>query len=322
MTLVHRFRHCDPAARRGWWRTVLRAGATGWLFLGLLTGCSSWSPSDLAFPQPLGWDAGAESAAKPDGVPEGVFRSNQASRSNRSSLVLGVDFVHVHLPNLDATFWASVDETALPPDLRQTYLANGLRLGILSGPADALTVQNRTDQTGLDPDVALLKGAGVMAGREKGRQSIPIRPGKRHELPLSPVLSDHQTVLVRDSAAVRGRTLQTPQFVLAIRASPASRTGRATMTLMPEVHHGQVRQHFVSSDTAVRIDAGRERWELPALQFDWTASEGQTLVIAPAWYRGDDAKAFGLGKQMLTDPDHFDPATNHLVALIRLEHIP
>jgi len=322
MTLPNRSRPRDPTARRAWRPRTLRRGVSVWLLLALFTGCSSWSPSDFSLPRPLSWDGESTPAAATDEVPEGVYRSSQASHSNRSSLILGVDFVHVHLPDLDATFWASIDETALPPGLRQRYLANGLRLGVLSGPADGLTNQNQQEQVGLDPDVALLEGAGVMAGREKGHQSIPIRPAKRHDLPLSPVLSNRQTVLVRDAVTVHGRTLETPQFVLAIRAAPASRTGRATVTLMPEVHHGQVRQRFVTSNTAVRIDAGRERWELPMLQFDWTASKGHTLVIAPAWHRGDQPKAFGLGEQMLTDPDHFDPATNHLVALIQLEHIP
>ena len=157
-----------------------------------------------------------------------------------------------------------------------------------------------------------------MGKKAEGREVIPLRPAHRHELPLSPMLEGEQVVLLNRSDGLIGQQFDSPQMVLALKAQRGQRVGQASLNIRPEIHHGAVKQQFISSDTAVRIHAGRERWDLTELQLHLgLARPGTTLVIAPAIEPGAGQPTFGLGNQMLRDDQHLED-NQHLVALIQL----
>lgn len=240
------------------------------------------------------------------------------THQSRETISLAVEFRHVPSAALGDAMWRSVDETALDSRLRQSWLANGLRIGVLSSlenvPGGDVESAGRMN----DPINALFAGAEVLAGKADGREIIPLRPSRRHELPLAPALDGTQTVLLQQTGGLVGRTVDNPQLLLALTAENGPRQGQSTLHLRPEIQHGAVRQKFVSSDTAVRIQSGRERWELPELDFKWSMRSGAILVIAPVMQAGEGVPTFGLGRQMMRDPDHLVD-DQHIVAFLQVE---
>src|SRR5690606_39099633 len=131
--------------------------------------------------------------------------------------------------------------------------------------------------------------------------------------PLAPALSETATVLFQRADGLAGHSLEAPQLLLAVTAENGMRPGQSHIHIRPESHHGAVRQNFISSDIAVRIQAGRDRWELSDLNLTWTAQPGSTLVIAPVIHASESEPTFGLGRQMLRDTDHLVD-DQHIVA--------
>lgn len=212
--------------------------------------------------------------------------------------------------------WRSIDETVFDARVRQAWLANGLRIGILNNDNSAADAQ--IDAPQLDPINELFAGAKVLGGKADGREIIPLRPSRRHELPLAPALSGTATVLFQKADGLAGQALEAPQLLLAITAENGPRMGQSRIQIRPEIQHGAVRQKFISSDIAVRIQAGRDRWELSELNLTWTAQPGSTLVIAPVIQAAESEPTFGLGQQMLRDADHLVD-DQHIVAFLQVE---
>jgi hypothetical protein len=215
--------------------------------------------------------------------------------------------------------WRSIDETVFDARVRQAWLANGLRIGLLT------TFDNSEISTNAaavaDPINELFAGAAVLGGQADGREIIPLRPSRRHELPLAPARDGTQTVLLQGTSGLLGRDLETPQLLLAITAEHGPRSGQTSLKIRPEIQHGAMRQKFVSSDTAVRIQAGRDRWELSELNITWETHPGATLVIAPVMQPSENEPTFGLGRQMLRDTDHLAD-DQHIVAFLQIEKKP
>jgi hypothetical protein len=296
-----------------------------WTILGLLSfslGCASWGPTKWT---PGIWSGLTDDSSRKESSTQSKLQhsSTSLSRQSREALLLAVEFRHVPTSLLDETTWSLIDETAIPAGIRQAWLRNGMRIGVIAARDDILSTPNNVDEDGPsseakpDPINAFLAGAEVMGKKSDGREVIPLRPAHRHELPLSPSLDGEQVVLVNRSAGLIGQQFDSPQLVLALKAQRGPRAGQVTLDIRPEIHHGAVKQQFISSDTAVRIHAGRERWDMHELDFTWTTRPGTTLMIAPAIGDGPGEPTFGLGNQMLRDDQHLED-DQHLIALIQL----
>lgn len=212
--------------------------------------------------------------------------------------------------------WRSIDETVFDARVRQAWLANGLRIGLLNDVDHS--AGNPANERQLDPINELFAGAKILGAKADGREIIPLRPSRRHELPLAPALGETTTVLLQKADGLSGMALDAPQLLLAVTAENGPRLGQSQIQIRPEIQHGAVRQKFISSDTAVRIQAGRDRWELSELNLTWTAQPGATLVIAPVIQPSESEPTFGLGRQMLRDADHLVD-DQHIVAFLQIE---
>lgn len=293
-------------------------------FLGLLAmglvvsagaGCTlwnagAWSDTDLL--------PGTNKSGDDAGMTTNRARHNSSTLSHQShdTISLAVEFRHVPSSELGETMWRSIDETVFDARVRQAWLANGLRIGLLNNVDPS--AGDHPDEPQLDPINELFAGAKVLGGQADGRQIIPLRPSRRHELPLAPALSENATVLFQKADGLSGHALDAPQLLLAVTAENGSRLGQSQIQIRPEIQHGAVRQKFISSDIAVRIQAGRDRWELSELNLTWTAQPGSTLVIAPVIQSSESEPTFGLGRQMLRDSDHLVD-DQHIVAFLRIE---
>lgn len=278
-------------------------------------GCALWNAGTWADNEMI------DKASHCESTP--ILRRSTSSLSHQShdSLSLSVEFRHVPLSMLDETTWSLIDETALPADVRQAWLSNGLRIGLIDGGdplADAINNGSTSVETTENPVNAFLAGAELLGKQADGRKLIPLRPAKRHELPLSPPLEGRRVLLFNQTSGLVGEPLDSPQLLLALTARRGPREGQVTLEVRPEIHHGAVRQQFVSSDTAVRIHAGRERMELLEMNLEWIAQSNATLIIAPATQSVSGDPTFGLGRQMLNDEKHLED-DQHLIALIRIK---
>lgn len=287
----------------------VRGALSGWLLF-TLAGCSVWQSA--VWKQP-----GTDSPSKAQ------HTSTTLSHRSREAISLSVEFRHVSPKSLGRAAWNEIDETVFSPDVRRAWLANGLRIGLMNsadekrfGRSDGKPASDFDDQH--DPINSLLAGAEVLGKQPDGREIVPLRPAHRHELPLSPSLEGEQTVLLKRPTGLIGQRFQSPQLVLALTARRGPREGQAILDVRPEIHHGAVRQQFVSSETAVRMLAGREHWELPEMNLSWTTQTGTTLLIAPAIDEAAGEPTFGLGRQMLRDDQHMED-DQHLVALIQIK---
>ncbi|EMI46953.1 hypothetical protein [Rhodopirellula sp. SWK7] len=241
------------------------------------------------------------------------------THQSRDTISLAVEFRHIPSSALGETMWQYIDETAFDARVRKAWMANGLRIGLLNSIEDAPEGDAQSDGKMRDPINELFAGAEVLGSQSDGREIIPLRPSRRHELPLAPALEGSHTVLLRQNTGLTGRDLYSPQFLLAVTAETGSRRGQSKLEIRPEIHHGAVRQKFVSSDTAVRIQAGRDRWELAEFDLSWTTHPGATLVIAPVVQPTESEPTFGLGRQMMRDPEHLVD-DQHIVAFLQIEN--
>ncbi|WP_231603049.1 hypothetical protein [Neorhodopirellula pilleata] len=280
------------------------------------------------FPACSVWQAAVWEQPVPDGPSKVQHTSTTLSHRSRDAISLSVEFRHVSAETLDQRTWNQIDETAFPSEVRKAWLDNGLRIGLLTIAGQELLQkqiagshqgkQGGNSDVAEDPINALLAVAEVLGKQADGREIVPLRPAHRHELPMSPPIEGEQTVLLKRSTGLIGQRFQSPQLVLALTARLGPREGQATLDIRPEIHHGAVRQQFVSSETAVRMHAGREHWELPEMNLSWTTQAGATLLIAPAIDDVVGEPTFGLGRQMLRDDQHMED-DQHLIALIQLK---
>jgi len=265
--------------------------------------------------------AGSKKQDGKNGGPENSLIHNRTSiltHQSRDTISLAIEFRHVPSSALGKSMWLSIDETAFDARVRQAWLANGLRIGLLNSWENAPVGDAAADGRMKDPVNELFAGAEILGAQTDGRETIPLRPSRRHELPLAPTLEGSHTVLIQQTGGLTGLGLSDPQFLLALTAEEGSRNGQTILHIRPEIQHGSIRQKFVSSDTAVRIQTGRQRWELTDLDFAWTARPGAVLVIAPVMQPDESEPTFGLGRQMMRDPDHVVD-DQHIVAFLQIK---
>lgn len=265
----------------------------------MVVGCASWK--------------GRPSSTEPTHEP-----TNTRIAENKKRVVLEVEFVNLAMDEMDvdqsAAIWQWVDETAVDAAIRQRLLANGLRVGFV---ASEERFRERLASATTNPDVveSFLSQASVASDVSHGEKRIPMRMGRRYELPLRQPHRGSHVALLRVGGETIGRTLDNPQYLLALTATKADTQEQVRLKIRPEIQFGDTRQKWVSSESALRIDARRETWSIPELDVDVLASERDTIILAPA------TPVAGLAKQMLIGAGA-DQQSQQLVVLIRVAQVP
>ncbi len=247
----------------------------------LLGGCASWHNET-----PMLRSAGGLPMAKPGGgaavlevtfvplAPERPITGNDPTESAQTAEDL----------------WHWVDETAIAPEVRAELRRNGLRLGRVHSESEFLRqlgLQRRAENEA----ERLLSSADVASEVTRRSRRIPCDMGKRYELPVrQPSPGTHATLVSLGGQTV-GRSLENPQHLFALSILPSD-IGSVRIRLQPEIQHGLMKQTWVSSDSALRIDNRRDSWQLRELALELPLAEGAMLVA------GATTPPAGLGSDM------------------------
>ncbi|MFM2095161.1 MAG: hypothetical protein RIS70_2285 [Planctomycetota bacterium] len=259
------------------------------LFLGLalpclnLTGCGRWNPPPTANRLPV-------------------------PRMSPDSVVL--EIASVRLPvnsELQRDWWNTIDEQALPQDVRENLAQNGIRVGIISGEIPKqlrdVLAQPQSNRVGdQDPD----SSQGCVVSQQRLQQ----RSGRRGKIVTSE-LRDEIISLVPKSGRVVGQTYYQAQCLFSIRSYPQG-DGQLKLDLVPEIEHGQPRTRWIGqpTDGSFRLDTGRERAVYNELRFEPRLAAGEALILTCS----DECK--GLGREFFIDTK--GDARMQRILLIRL----
>ncbi len=211
-----------------------------------------------------------------------------------------------------ASLWSEVDELSVPREVRQKLLHNGLRAGKLRHIEQVLDRFGLPDPT--DEATRLLSQVSVTSDIAHSRHTIPFREGEIQDVAIRQTQSGTAAVMVRLGEETVGKRLSQPQFLCRLQVRPTV-DGRLRLRLWPKVEHGEIRQSYVSSDQALRIDSARDAWQLSELATEVLLDAQETLILTAT------PQPIGLGKQMLTGelPD----GTHERVAiLVRVSRLP
>ncbi len=234
------------------------------------------------------------------------------------AIVIEVDFHPILSHNLNAdrseSLWQWVDEMVIEPSRRSELLANGLRFGkVLREDQFQKQLANLAGKN--DVFDQFLGEVDVASDVSSGNRRIPLRMSTRHELALNRPVAGPDIAMIRRQGLTEGKTLLGPQYLLAITPHPSATQSQVKLHLRPEIQHGEMKQKWVSSDSALRIDTRRETWSLDHLDMEFGASEGDLFVLAGT------LPAVGLGKAMLSG-DAADQTEKQVVLLIKLQRLP
>lgn len=269
----------------------------------LLGGCASWS----------NWDQRGD--------------SNQTDRAAKlplrkiaRSIELETRFVQIRFDPADPdqlqSMWQWVDETVLPSETRTVLLNNGLRIGKATQSERLLgKLESLESEASVDVVEKFLSSASISSHQSEGSKTIPMRLGKRYELPLRlPIHGDH-VIMVHDHPQPVGRTLRDPQFLLAVTPQSGESSAEIRLRVRPEIQYGDMQQDWVQGDAALRIDVRRQSWSLDAMELELVGGEGDLYVVA------ETSERKGLGKAMLGGKN-VDQMEQQTVLLIRIANVP
>jgi hypothetical protein len=174
--------------------------------------------------------------------------------------------------------WQQVDEQCFDADLRRRLLANGLRAGLVSGTlpdelSDLLGLASEmpkdSSERVITPDSAVPRVTRrvVQVNRQGQRaiQASEVRP--------------EATVLLSDNGQLHGKTYRQVEGRYDLRACSVPGQ-RVSVRLVPELHHGDLRNRYSGSDQgAMLIIPSRERESFERLTIEAELAPGDLLVL-------------------------------------------
>ncbi|MCA9133394.1 MAG: hypothetical protein KDA45_09575 [Planctomycetales bacterium] len=271
--------------------------ATRWALLTVLVlpccvaGCASWSS-----------EAEAERS--------GALRAPR--QLNPDTVV--IETVLVRFPRNRAAelsgVWERASESVLDLPLRERLDNNGLRAGVLLGELPR-AIRQQLEATAVNQTSDALEHAGLAADVDNLMRQLQCRAGRRKDLMVKRELPEPLTVLTTlDGKHVCGETFERASVLFDLRAVPHG-DGSASIELTPEIHHGDHRQAFVSTDFGVRPEIRRSVQVWKELKLNVKLQRGQVLMVSSTL----PAKALGAAFFLSQTADHSE---EHVLLLVRL----
>ncbi len=204
----------------------------------------------------------------------------QPAHMSADSVVIEVFFVRCPPGDvrLNRELWEEVDEQPFPAEVRQRWVANGFRAGLVYGHipvvlSQLLELAGKPPQEGVvGTEVGALEPEPTVM-----RRHLQARPGRRNEIVASSVYHS-LPVLIAEQGDVRGRTYRQAQGMLALKAFPEP-DGRVRLSLIPELHYEQARQRWVGRQGMLHMEASRPRHTFDEMGLSAQLMPGDMLVL-------------------------------------------
>jgi hypothetical protein len=174
--------------------------------------------------------------------------------------------------------WQYVDEQCLDADLRRRLLANGLRAGVVGGtPPDELS-----DLLGLQCELSENAVERVISPQSAvprvTRRVVQVNRLEQRMIQASDTRAEVD-VLLSEDGRLHGNTYRQVEGRYELRAESAPGQ-RISVSLVPELHHGELRNRYAGSDQGVlMMTPSRERQAFEWLTMRVELSPGELLVI-------------------------------------------
>ncbi len=204
------------------------------------------------------------------------------ARMGPDSVALDVFFVRFSACDAEdtAALWAEADEMHLPGDARQRLAQNGFRVGLLGGqvPISLSRLLELKDKPA--PGCRSLETQVTNLEQEPRvvRRHMEVRAGVRTEIIASDV-HEELPVLRCGPAGVEGETFQSAQAVFAMTVAN-EQDGRVRVRLIPEIHHGESKLRYVSTQGVIRIQSGRAKRAFEDLAMEAVLAPGHILILS------------------------------------------
>ncbi|MEX0792044.1 MAG: hypothetical protein WD045_02840 [Pirellulaceae bacterium] len=177
-----------------------------------------------------------------------------------------------------AEAWEVIDEQFLAVDARRNLEENGFRVGLIDFhlPSSIRHIFDREEggSQGLNGETAMRvdgEELPVVNSRRFPR-------GKRGEyivVNTRPLV----TVLHKRDGVLRGNAYHDAECKFVIRAFPQN-DGRVEVEIVPEIQHGQPRQHFAGTEGMFKMETHKQRESMEQLTIRAKMTPGQTLILA------------------------------------------
>ncbi|MDZ7617738.1 MAG: hypothetical protein U1E05_12085 [Patescibacteria group bacterium] len=203
------------------------------------------------------------------------------AQMSADSVVVEVFFVRCPVGDnrVNCDLWEEVDEQQFAVEVRQRLVNNGFRAGLVFGQIPVVLSQLLELADKPAPQEGALKTelSTLEAEPTVIRRHIQTRPAQRNEIVASSIY-DSLPVLVSEQGEVRGQTYREAQGVLALKTFPQS-DGRVRLSLIPELHHEQVRKRWVGRQGMLQMEASRPRRTFDEMGLLASLVPGDMLVM-------------------------------------------
>ena len=130
---------------------------------------------------------------------------------NRKRVILDIEFLNSVPHDLSASpdsepspaLWQWIDETCIDPSIRQNMLRNGIRVGLVNNEEEFRKQLNEHEE---DRDLVetFLAEASIASDLAHGSQSMPMRLGRRYDLPLRQPFEVSHVAMIREGDELIG----------------------------------------------------------------------------------------------------------------------
>ena len=219
------------------------------------------------------------------------------------TVVLEMALVDIPVSERDSAqeLWRSIDEQMLPIEVRRELMEEHIRCGVIGAVLPEWLMQQLELQEsgmGLEPE-----NGTVVVGENLSQRRIQCGSGQQRSVPLGGKRSELLIGSGTVSASETPDRYTDAQCCLRLTAKPLG-DGRVQLELVPELHHGPVRQRWVGDEGFFRMDASQDVRCFEPLAMTLSLMPGQTLVMGGV---ADSAAE----PESSNDASEFPGATDH-----------
>ncbi|MEQ8846940.1 hypothetical protein [Botrimarina sp.] len=183
-----------------------------------------------------------------------------------------------------AELWRFVQEERLDEALRIALRRNGFRAGVVGGVPSREVVRLLNPAPAVADDAAAQdQGAKLTAPTGVKKTERSVRPGEPILLDASGLVA-RTTLLLNESDGPVGEPFEQARAVYRLEVDPQPGGGH-TVSLAPEVHHGQPRMRYVADGAAIQYPKPmQEERAFPSMRIEASLVVGEMLLVTS---RGD-----------------------------------